>query len=388
MKKVIVVGGGFTGLVTAYYLGRAGFQVDLHEATSRLGGLISTHKMKEGLVETAANGMIWTDEVEEFFQELQLEYLKPLAQYEKRRFIFRGGLRRWPLSIVETFLAAVKVLPRVFFDRSSLSPLTNETIEQWGHRVLGSAPTKYLLAPGLQGIYAGDPKKLSAELILGSIFKNKKSKYKGTVAPQEGMGQLIETLHQKIVAQGAQVFLDSNYHVKSKNEPQVVCVSADQLKNTLPGLLDEMETIPLLSVTLFFENPKEKIEGFGCLIPENSGFKTLGVLSNTCIFENRGPCYSETWILREVEISDQIILQRISEERKNLLGSDDEPVNHKISRWPSAIPHYTVELKDLLKTISLPENIYLNGNYLSGLGLSKILSRTKNLVAQIQREHA
>ena len=42
MKAVTVVGGGFSGLATAYHLSRAGIPVEIIEKTDRLGGLIAT----------------------------------------------------------------------------------------------------------------------------------------------------------------------------------------------------------------------------------------------------------------------------------------------------------------------------------------------------------
>lgn len=60
-KKVIVVGGGITGLATAYYLQKEArekqlpIKVKLIEASDRLGGVISTEKrdalsLKEGRI--------------------------------------------------------------------------------------------------------------------------------------------------------------------------------------------------------------------------------------------------------------------------------------------------------------------------------------------------
>lgn len=93
MKKVVVVGGGFSGLVTAYYLSRRGFAVDLHEASPRLGGLIGTERLDSGLVESAANGLILNDTVVELLTDLGVEYIHPLRG-AKKRFIYRSSFRR------------------------------------------------------------------------------------------------------------------------------------------------------------------------------------------------------------------------------------------------------------------------------------------------------
>src|SRR2546421_10271707 len=58
MQTINVVGAGFSGLTTAYFLTKRGFQVRIFEKTDRAGGLIHTIRSAHGLVETAANGLL------------------------------------------------------------------------------------------------------------------------------------------------------------------------------------------------------------------------------------------------------------------------------------------------------------------------------------------
>src|SRR5207302_4994344 len=64
VKPITVVGAGFSGLVTAYLLSKAGRAVRVVEKRSRAGGLISTIKTEHGLIETAANGILNSARVE------------------------------------------------------------------------------------------------------------------------------------------------------------------------------------------------------------------------------------------------------------------------------------------------------------------------------------
>ncbi|RYZ84294.1 MAG: hypothetical protein EOP06_18310 [Proteobacteria bacterium] len=59
----------------------------------------------------------------------------------------------------------------------------------------------------------------------------------------------------------------------------------------------------------------------------------------------------------------------------------------KIYRWPKALPHYTVEHHALISQIVLPRNLFLNGNYIDVIGLSKILERTYNLVRKFKEQN-
>ena len=59
MPTIKVVGAGFSGLTTAYFLVKRGFKVQIIEKTSRAGGLIETLQTEHGLVEKAANGILF-----------------------------------------------------------------------------------------------------------------------------------------------------------------------------------------------------------------------------------------------------------------------------------------------------------------------------------------
>lgn len=401
MKQVVVVGGGFSGLVSAYLLAKEGFQVDLHEASPRLGGMLSSERTPHGLVESAANGFIFTEELASLFSELGLSHVLPLPEFKKNRFIFRRGLQRWPLGPLETISFIFKGFVSFILQKKRSRPRANETVWDWGLRTLGFTPTKFLLGPGLQGIYAGNARRLSASLILGPLFARKKtrSRYRGTVSFRNGMQEFVDAISAKLSEKGVRVHLNSRYEIRSLEVPHVVCVSASAapavVAGVAPAVADEVskiEMLPVLSATVFYEKARSRIEGFGCLFPEEQGFRSLGVLSNTYIFADRGPDYSETWILggaRYPEIlqkGDGEILKFIQDERKKMFPSYTEFSEFRIHRWPKGLPHYTTEWEVILERLQLPRNLHLHGNYLGVIGLSKILSRTHELVQKITRE--
>jgi protoporphyrinogen oxidase len=87
-----------------------------------------------------------------------------------------------------------------------------------------------------------------------------------------------------------------------------------------------------------------------------------------------------------LKLNDAEILQRIAEERFRILGAKDGLHDYRIHRWDNALPYYGLDLEKALKELNaLPasKEVYLHGNYLSGIGLSKILERTEKLALQI-----
>ncbi|MES2965390.1 MAG: hypothetical protein V4760_16025 [Bdellovibrionota bacterium] len=148
-----------------------------------------------------------------------------------------------------------------------------------------------------------------------------------------------------------------------------------------------------ISAALFFLRTDPSTIGFGCLFPPIENRIPLGVLKNDFIFEGRtrGELHSETWILGGANAepafrdwSDQKIVSAIVAERTRVFDSSDEPAEVMITRWPHAIPHYTIELEMTLPLLqSVERNVWLVGNYLGQIGLSKILERASRLPAEI-----
>ena len=141
--------------------------------------------------------------------------------------------------------------------------------------------------------------------------------------------------------------------------------------------------LPILTVTLFFSE-REKLKGFGILFPETEKFQALGVLFNHDIFAGRSDYQSETWILGGahnksiVDYTDEQILDLILKDRARIFPKENKLMHHTITRWPQALPHYTVGLESLLQELSLPHNTHLVGNYLGGIGLSQMLFQAKD----------
>lgn len=147
--------------------------------------------------------------------------------------------------------------------------------------------------------------------------------------------------------------------------PLVLCTSAwaaaelvRQHSSELAEVLSRCESLPLISVTIFFPRG-DNLRGFGCLFPKGENFHALGVLFNDCIFSGRGDLRSETWIFggaREpnvMRLSDQQLLANLTSNRRRLCDRDDVPVHSVISRWPRGIPNYSVEWEKALSNLSV-----------------------------------
>ena len=398
-KPITVVGAGFSGLTTAYLLTRAGREVRIVEKTARAGGLISTTRTEHGLVETAANGILNSARLEAMSEDIGVPLL-PTRADGRKRFIYRGEPRQLPLSFAEAFRIPVGLVTNV----ANLRPQPGETVSVWGARVLGRGTTDYLLSPALTGIYAGDPHRLSASLIFGrpnlpdhvQTYRPQKARVRGTVAPPNGMQQLIDGLVDYLREREVEMHFETDAQPNA-NELTIVCLSApaaaEYLANISPDLAPELarvEMLSLLTVTCFFGEEAASVKGFGCLFPQDQGFRARGVLFNDCIFDGRGPARSETWIFGGaldadvVSLNDEEITRTILADRARFYRQQDSPLAVHIKRWPNALPHYSVDLeKALVKLLQPPPNIALVGNYLGRIGLAKIFERAAYVVDSI-----
>lgn len=391
MQTITVAGAGFSGLVTAYFLAKYGFNVRVVEKSDRPGGLIRTIRTEHGLVETAANGLLNSVRLQEMCVEIGVTLL-PTRREGRKRFIYRDRPRQVPLKVSELLATGARVAVR----SRNLKPIPFESIATWGNRVLGPAMTDYLLTPALGGIYAGDPNRLSASLIFGraqlpphlSTTRPAKAKLRGTVAPPKGMQQLIDTLFAYLKNRGVDFAFNHTENMDPAN-PTVVCQPAiaagRYLQAAAPALAEALQSIELLSlatVTCFYDSGAAKLNGFGCLFPRDQEFRARGVLFNDSIFEGRGPAHAETWIFGGaldpdvVNLTDDQFSGLIAKERERFYAVRNEPLAIHVTRWPNAIPHYSLELERTLMTLPAPpRNIALVGNYLGRIGLAKILER-------------
>jgi len=103
-----------------------------------------------------------------------------------------------------------------------------------------------------------------------------------------------------------------------------------------------------------------------------------------------------------LNLSDKQILELIQTERAKVLNLTTEILDYRINRWNQALPFYNLNLEETQNELRniLGENlckgysaeqksntIYLHGNYLAGIGLSKILERSELLAAEVSKHH-
>ena len=419
MKKIAIIGGGFSGLSLAWALSKNGLNCEIFESQLQTGGLISTKK-DQILIESAANAVIASAHFEELLSDLKITPVKAGFKSNKR-WLYRGLPKQFPLNFSETLKSAFNFL--VHWVKSQHKPLENENLQDWSERVLSKEFCEFIISPAVQGIYATSAKNLSAELILGHFFnpelKIKKNLYRGSISAPHGMGQIINELTQYLTNKGVIIHYQNKLNLKSISDDFNIRVVATSLKDApevidsmAPQAQDQLKKIPLLginTVIMGFKNTR-LLKGFGCLFPRNQKINALGVLFNSDIFENRGMLESETWIYDgdECDRTQSELINLALKDREHLLNLKEAPEVVQTRQWKQALPLYGTELKNIFKSdiwknsshldifdpflncaqlAECQQPTFLTGNYLGGIGLAKILDYNLRLTQKIKSIH-
>ncbi len=174
MKNIVVIGGGISGLTTAFYIKKlsrdAGREVTvtLFEASGRVGGKIWSDKQNGYLCEVGANGFLDNKPFTlKLCDELGIEdKLLPSNENARTRFIYiNGKLRELPSSPKDFVFSDILSLkgklriPLEIFTKSVDEE--DETIADFVKRHLGEEALRNLVAPMVSGVFAGDPYRMS-----------------------------------------------------------------------------------------------------------------------------------------------------------------------------------------------------------------------------------
>src|SRR5690242_7754060 len=114
MPGVVIIGGGISGLSTAYYLAKSGIASTLIEARPRLGGVIQTEHVDGCTIEAGPDSFLSAKPAAlELIRELGLEQgVIGSNDYSRKTFVYKRG-KLVPLPEGLMMMVPTRILPLV-----------------------------------------------------------------------------------------------------------------------------------------------------------------------------------------------------------------------------------------------------------------------------------
>jgi oxygen-dependent protoporphyrinogen oxidase len=420
MRRVVIVGGGISGLSAAYYLRQAGIVPTLIERRPRLGGVIETEHVEGCVLEAGPDSFLAQ-------KPWALELIREVGlggdvigsnDHLRVTYVWKNG-RMVPLPDGLMLMIPTKILPLIGTGLLSWGTKIRMGLEWFrkparaGDRSVaefvadhyGQEAVDYLAEPLLAGVYGGDPNQLSVTSVLprfieleaqygsltrGVLHARRKVKRQAQNMPlfqtlKGGLGQLVDVLREKAaptVIQGEAEAIEPGWRVRVDGawieaEHVVLACPAYEAGALLGGEVGPLlNAIPYTSsntIALVYDRKalNHPLNGFGFLVPRRERRRLMACTWVGTKFSHRVPDHLA--VLRCFATGETPAVEEIREELKTYMGVTAEPRFTRVSAWPRSMAQYTVgharrvgEIDS--RMLKLP-GLYLAGNAYSGIGI-------------------
>lgn len=404
--EVIIVGGGISGLATAYYLGQKAIPAVAIEKSGRLGGLIQTDFIQGCRLEAGPDSYIAAKPaVTELARDLGglSSDIIPSNDNARQIFILRAhkliampqGMSmmvpgRWG-PVLRSSLLSPRTKLRLLTETRSRprSRADDVAVGEFVEDHFGREVLEYIAEPLLCGVYGGQVDSLSTESVLprfigyerkyGSLIRGVRSEVRGKpqagslfLSFRNGMRQLTDALEgaisestQVIRAEAREVYrISGGWRVETTGGPLtakhvvLACpahVCRTLLESSAPKLAIELGAIPYSSailVTLVFDRQSlgHPLDGFGFLVPQRERHSIAAATWVSTKFPSRVPAHLaaiRAFIVgpQAIELMDsgeEILVKTARSELQRFMGISAPPVFSTVHKWPESMPQYLV----------------------------------------------
>lgn len=427
-KKAIIIGAGVTGLTTAFYLKKDGWQIQILEQKQRTGGSICTHHEKGFVFESGPNtGIISQPEVIDLISQLGNKInIEPLGENINRRLVWKNC--RWH-SLPHCLSDSLHTPLFKWNEKLKLliGTLLNHRYIHNNHRIQNKLKPENITDPFIEAIYSGNSQGLLTNTdifirkqkkeVVSSKCNLKKTTFQNNKRNSivdrqlffitDGLGCFTEAMSKTIgeeniclgvsninVYPKGEVFsvnyTHNNQQINTEAPVVISTIGAADIGKTFPFLnehekntISNMPHINLVQIVIGYNTWNGiPLKALGGIIPVNENRNTLGMLFPSSFLKGRAPEKGALINLFMggiknpdiINMSDEVIKQMaIDELRCMLLISDKEPDLFRIFRHNNAFPLYNDTLQCRAEMISKIENqfpgLFLAGNIRDGIGM-------------------
>ncbi len=425
--KVAIIGGGISGLSTAFYVKRLkpDWQLTLFEKQPHLGGTMQTRNVNGFLFEAGSNGFLSNkpytlDLVKASGADSLLMKSNDAARI---RYVFTDRLHRLPenpKAFLGTKLLSLRGKLRVMAE-VIIPPkrgVEDETLQSFGYRRVGKEFTNVFLNAMSAGIFGSSPEVLSVnaafpavvrlEQDYGGLFRGMLKKKKKQAGPggvlmsfTGGVERFVEHLAGQVngdlktgtnvtgLERTADGFVVTSEREAAAYDKVVLAtpayVSAELMRAVDPNIaedLAEIEYSPISVVGFGYDHLNHPLQGFGLLTTASAGKEILGVLWDSSIFPDRAPSGKKSVRVMiggqrnpELALEDEARLIEIARRGiRETMGMDETPSVVFVQRWPKGIPNYRVghlaNVDRIFQRLEDHRGLFLNSNAYYGVGVN------------------
>ena len=440
-KKVAILGAGITGLSFAYYLSKYHPNVEfvILEESGRAGGVVFSEKKEECVFEWGPRGVRPKGKgqiVLELAEELGLwEALVFADDKAKKRYLYHDGkLQVLPHSL-RSFLFSpyLKLFLKAFYkDIRAVKHNEDETIANFVDRHFGVEFRNLFFDSMVSGIWAGDVEKMSVSATLpllkelerknGSVIKalsshkamsvdskqySKDITSKALFSFKDGLQTIVEALKEHLQAHIEydvkldQIDFSEQVEIVINGESRFVdelisTIPAHKLsvyvKSDLSALLNSIHYSPVAVLNLKLLKSELDFDGFGFLVPSKENSVVLGMVANSNTFPQHA---KGNWMVNTVMMGgtrytvEELRRLNLKSESKAFLeqvfGKAITIESEELKLIDKAIPQYELGHLDKVRQIEelSPKNFTILGNYMYGVSLIDIVSKSKELAKNL-----
>ena len=442
---VLIIGGGISGLSSAWWLAQKGIRSTILEQSYKTGGLIDTTN-QDGYVTDHAAAMVlnFNSLVSKFMTHSGLlDYKINRNKISKRYVLKNSRLQQIPENIrgilfsdLFSLKTRLKLLSEPFRSRSHSD---SETVADFIRRRLGQEILDLAIDPYVSAVLACDPEKACARSTLPrltALEKNFGSFTAGIITkkfipgkkglPQEafsfngGMKTLTNMLSQNPLTDvhtGQQVLAiepaKSGWRITSKVNnteyqyltKQVIFstpanVSSSLLKpvkTELAELLDQIEYAPIAQIHMGFDKTglNNSLDGNGFLVPSREKMAIRGSLWISNLVNHRAPenkILTSNFVgggcqINALKSSDDVLIDQTLATLQKLTGIKQSPEMVRINRHHQGLPLYHGKYYQLSKAIesqaSESNGLYFVSNFLNGISIRDRIIQSKSVADKV-----
>lgn len=399
-RRVVIVGGGISGLTAAYELVRRRTPFLLLEASLRFGGVIKTEQHDGFLIDAGPDALLTQKPAAiELCRELGLaDRLRP-QQQQGTSVVRRGRLRAlpeasvfgipvdWaPFATTRAISLRGKIRMAAEYLLRGEPPDGDESIASFMGRRFGREAVEYLADPLLAGIHGGDAGKLSMQALFprlldmerrhGSVIRGLRETARGRtgaapapfIAPLGGLREMVDALiarlppdslrtnvrvdgierapgggYQLMLGGGATLSADA---VLLSAPPHATTSMVRTLDAELAAACARIHSVSSVTVALGYHARalRRPLAGTGIVVPRSARLSISAATWVSSKWAARAP--ADHVLLRAylggardpeaIDLPAETVLSRAQRDLSQLIGITGDPVLARVYRWRNA----------------------------------------------------